>query len=171
MIAIRPEEPRDYAAVHALNLAAFEGGPEAELVDVLRRACPASISLVAEDTGSLVGHILFTPVVLEGSKGSVEGMGLAPMAVLPERQNQGIGTSLVRRGLERVRDRSCPFVVVLGHPEYYPRFGFELASRHGLESQWAGVPEEAFLVRILRPDAMPEGGGVVMYRAEFDTAT
>jgi putative acetyltransferase len=170
MISIRPEEPRDHSAVHALNLAAFEGGPEAELVDALRASCRDLLSLVAEEEGHVVGHILFTPVVIESPEGSAEGRGLAPMAVLPERQREGIGSALVCRGLEMLLDRSIPFVVVLGHPEYYPRFGFELASRYGLRSQWDGVPDEAFMVKVYDSGALPEGGGIAKYRIEFDAA-
>jgi putative acetyltransferase len=170
MIFIRPEEPKDHFAVHAINLAAFEGGPEATLVDTLRASCPDHLSLVAEDEDHIVGHILFTPVVVESAGGEIAGMGLAPMAVRPERQRSGVGSLLVNRGLEMLRCRSCPFVVVVGHPKYYPRFGFELASRHGLQSQWEGVPDEAFMVMVLDPGVLPEGGGVARYRDEFDAA-
>ena len=170
MISIRPEEPKDHAAVHAINLAAFEGGPEADLVDTLRPSCPDHLSLVAEEGGKVLGHILFTPVMVESPDGAVEGMGLAPMAVIPERQRGGIGSALVRRGLELMRDRSCPFVIVLGHPEYYPRFGFERASSYGLRSQWEGVPDEAFLVTVLTNGVLPAEGGVARYRDEFDDA-
>lgn len=170
MIFIRPEESRDYAAVRTLNLAAFDGGPEAGLVDTLRTSCPDHVSLVAEDEGRVVGHILFTPVVVEGSGGSAHGMGLAPMAVVPERQREGVGSLLVHRGLEITREGSTPFVVVLGHPEYYPRFGFEPASRFGFRCQWDGVPEEAFMVKAFQPDALPPGGGVARYRPQFELA-
>ena len=170
MISIRPEEPGDHAAVRAINLAAFGGGPEADLVDTLRSSCPDSLSLVAEDGRKVVGHILFTPVMVESPDSVVEGMGLAPMAVIPERQRGGIGSALVHRGLALLRDRSCPFVVVLGHPEYYPRFGFERASSYGLQSQWEGVPDEAFLVTVFSRGGLPAGGGVARYRDEFDDA-
>jgi putative acetyltransferase len=170
MISFRPEEPRDIDQIRALNLAAFEGGPEAALVDTLRRSCPEHLSLVADEEGRVVGHILFTPVVVDGPEVAVEGMGLAPMAVLPTLQRSGIGTLLVEHGLELLRNRSCPFVVVLGHPEYYPRFGFELASRRGLRSQWEGVPDEAFMIIVFDSNALPEGGGVAKYRDEFDAA-
>jgi len=170
MISIRPEEAKDYDQVRAINLAAFEGGPEADLVDILRSSCAEYLSLVAEDGGEAVGHILFTPVTIEGPTGGAEGMGLAPMAVRPERQRCGIGSQLVSHGLEMLQKRSCPFVVVLGHPEYYPRFGFKRASAFGLRSQWDGVPDEAFMVTVFDRGAMPDGGGVARYRDEFDAA-
>ena len=115
-----------------------------------------------------MGHILFTPVVVESAGRRVLGMGLAPMAVLPDRQRQGIGSQLVRRGLDILRERGCPFVVVVGHPEYYPRFGFEPASMHGLASQWEGVPDAAFMVLVLDVHAMAGVSGVAKYREEFN---
>jgi putative acetyltransferase len=95
-------------------------------------------------------------------------MGLAPMAVLPDRQRQGIGSQLVMRGLDILRERGCPFVVVVGHPEYYPRFGFERASTHGLASQWDGMPDAAFMVLVLNARAMADVSGVATYRDEFN---
>ena len=136
MVNIRIENQGDILQVRSLNERAFEQPVEADIVDKLRQACPDFISLVAEDGKIIVGHILFTPVVIEESERKLQGMGLAPMAVMPERQRQGIGTKLIKRGLELLKEQGCPFVVVLGHPEYYPRFGFEPASRHNLKSQW-----------------------------------
>jgi len=97
-------------------------------------------------------------------------MGLAPMAVLPEFQRQGIGSRLVRYGLDILRQGSCPFIIVLGHPEYYPRFGFEPASTHKIRCQWTGVPDEAFMIIILDKDAMAGVSGIAAYRSEFDDA-
>ena len=168
MITIRAESPADAAGVHAVNEQAFGQPMEANLVDTLRKTCEMAVSLVAEDDGVIVGHILFTPVVVETGSGPVAGMGLAPMAVLPTRQRQGIGSSLVADGVEILRGRRCPFVVVVGHPGYYPRFGFERASRHGLESQWSGIPDDAFMVLVLDPDTMSGVSGVARYRREFD---
>jgi len=88
--------------------------------------------------------------------------------VRPDRQREGIGTELVRRGLGLLRERGCPFVVVVGHPEYYPRFGFEPASRCGLASQWDGMPDAAFMVLVLDETAMAGVSGVARYRGEFD---
>jgi predicted N-acetyltransferase YhbS/ubiquinone/menaquinone biosynthesis C-methylase UbiE len=164
---VRPETPRDVSAVHRLNEQAFGQPLEANLVEKLRRHCGEAISLVAESGGQVLGHILFTPVVIAHQTGPVVGMGLGPMAVLPERQRQGIGSELVRHGLDILRERGCPFVIVVGHPEYYPRFGFERAVKHGLRCQWESVPDAAFMVLILDAAAMADVSGVVTYRAEF----
>jgi putative acetyltransferase len=166
VITIRPESPGDVARVRRVNELAFGQPAEANLVKKLRQACTDSLSLVAEDH-AVVGHILFTPVVVESGARSVLGMGLAPMAVLPDRQRQGIGSELVRRGLDILRERRCPFVVVVGHPEYYPRFGFERASAHNLTSQWEGMPDAAFMVLVLDAGAMTGVSGVARYREEF----
>lgn len=167
VIAVRFERPEDLAQVRRINEVAFGQPAEAELVDRLRAACPEALSLVAEVEGRVVGHILFTPVVIEAQPPLV-GMGLGPMAVLPDLQRQGVGSALVRRGLELLRERDVPFVIVVGHPEYYPRFGFERASRHGLASPWDGIPDEAFMVTILDPAQVSGATGVVRYRPEFD---
>ena len=168
MIEIREEEPRDQAAVRHLNEVAFENGPEAVVVDKLRASCNNYVSFVAIEQGTVVGHILFTPATFYN--GGLVGMGLAPMAVLPSHQRQGIGSLLVRHGLEHLRQSGCPFIIVLGHPEYYPRVGFELASRYELRSQWDGVPDEAFMIIVFHKDCLPKAGGVARYRAEFDEA-
>jgi len=168
MIEIREEEPCDQAAVLLLNEVAFANGPEAAVVDKLRADCDNYVSFVAVDQGTLVGHILFTPATLDN--GGLTGMGLAPMAVLPSHQRQGIGSLLVRHGLEHLRQTGCPFIIVLGHPEYYPRFGFELASHYKLSSQWDGVPDEAFMVVVFDRDALPKAGGIARYRGDFDEA-
>jgi putative acetyltransferase len=168
MIEIRPEEPQDQNAIHRLNLAAFENGPEAALVDALRSSCKEYLAFVAVEDGVVVGHILFTPVTVDGS--NTVGKGLAPMAVLPSHQRKGVGSRLIRHGLDHLRQSGCPFVIVLGHPEFYPRFGFEPASMYRLVSQWEGVPDEAFMVAVLDPEVLPKEGGTARYRDEFDAA-
>jgi putative acetyltransferase len=167
VITIRPESSEDASPVRHVNELAFGQPAEADLVEKLRAACGETLSLVAV-ADVLVGHILFTPVVVENASRRVVGMGLAPMAVLPDRQRQGIGSQLVRRGVDILRARGCPFVVVVGHPEYYPRFGFERASAHALVSQWEGMPDAAFMVLILDEHVMSEVSGVAKYRVEFD---
>jgi putative acetyltransferase len=166
---IRPERREDSPQIRHVNELAFGQPAEADLVDKLRKACAEALSLVAEDDGEIVGHILFTPVVVD--RQPALGMGLAPMAVVPDRQRQGIGSQLVRRGLDDLRERGCPFVVVVGHPTYYPRFGFEPASKHGLVSQWTGMPDAAFMVLVLDLHAMAQASGVARYRDEFNEVT
>jgi len=170
VITIRPEQPDDIPAVHSINEKAFGQPTEANLVDTLRAACPKALSLVALSDGRIVGHILFTPVTIQTTTGEIQGMGLAPMAVVPERQRQGIGSHLVEAGLKALRQQACPFVIVLGYPEYYPRFGFVPASRHGLACQWEGVADDAFMVLILDEAPMAAVSGVARYRDEFDEA-
>ena len=166
-MTIRVERPEDAPRVRQINELAFEQPAEADLVEQLRQGCADAVSLIAEDD-AVVGHILFTPVVIESAGRRVVGMGLAPMAVLPDRQRQGIGSQLARRGLSILGERGCPLIVVIGHPEYYPRFGFEPGSAHGLASQWEGVPEAAFMVLVLDEEAMGGVTGVARYRDEFN---
>jgi putative acetyltransferase len=170
MITIRPEKPQDIPGVRHINELAFETPAEADVVDKLRQSCPDLLSLVAEDGDRLVGHILFSPAVIHGSGAKIEGMGLAPVVVHPDRQRRGIGSRLVRRGLEILKERGCPFVIVLGHPKYYPRFGFERASRYGLSSQWDGVPDEAFMIIVMDRKSVRGVRGVAKYREEFNEA-
>jgi putative acetyltransferase len=167
---IRVERPEDVVGIHRVNELAFARLEEADVVDRLRQARIPFLSLVAEDGGAIVGHVLFTPAIVEREGLRVAGMGLAPLAVVPGRQRQGIGTLLVERGLGLLREDGCPFVIVLGHPEYYPRFGFERASRHGLTCQWKDVPDEAFMVLVFDPNALRDVSGVARYRDEFDAA-
>jgi putative acetyltransferase len=164
---IRAEEPKDASQIRTVNELAFGKRAEADLVERLRQNCGDSLSLIAEDQGVVVGHILFTPVEIERDARRIVGMGLAPMAVRPDRQRQGIGSQLVTRGLELLRARGCPFVVVVGHPKYYPRFGFERASTHGVVSQWDRIPDEAFMILILAAHGA-NMSGVARYREEFN---
>lgn len=162
---IRPEQPADHAAIRQVNLLAFDGEPEANLVEALRRNADPIISLVAEDESEVVGHIMFSPVSIDGELGG-SIMGLAPMAVAPARQRQGIGTALVRAGIEACRAAGCRGIVVLGHPDFYPRFGFKPASAYGLQSEYV-VPDEAFMALPLGTDDFGESPGVARYHAAF----
>jgi putative acetyltransferase len=168
VITVRAEQPRDFPQVRHINELAFGQPLEANLVEKLREHCAEALSLVADEGNRVVGHILFTPVVVEQGTQRTVGMGLAPMAVVPDRQRQGIGSQLVRRGLEILRDRGCPFVIVVGHPQYYPRFGFEPASKYELRCQWESVSKEAFMTAILDATVMAGVSGVATYRPEFD---
>jgi len=167
MIEIRDERPEDLPAVREVNDLAFGQPEEGEIVDRIRAAIPGEvISLVAVENGEILGHILFSPATI----GDARGMGLAPMAVRPGRQREGIGSRLVEAGLERLREAGCPFVIVLGHPEYYPRFGFAPASRFGIRCQWDGIPDEVFMAMTLDEAAMDGVAGTARYRDEFDAA-
>jgi putative acetyltransferase len=166
-MTIRLEKPEDIPAIRIVNERAFGGAAEADLVDALRRNGKAKISLVAEDDGHIVGHILFSPVTVETVDGDLVGAGLAPLAVIPERQNQRIGSTLVEHGLRRCREEGHPYVVVLGHPDYYPRFGFVPASRFGIKSEY-DVADGVFMVMELREGALRECAGVAKYQPEFN---
>ena len=126
---IRAEVPRDYLSVHQITAAAFGVETEAKLIGVLRAQASPVVSLVAEDDGTLVGHILFSPVSLPDIAGLV--MGLAPMAVAPPRQRRGIGSALVKAGLAHCKELGAVAVVVLGHPEFYPKFAHALRGASG----------------------------------------
>lgn len=167
MIAIRREEPADIAAVHRVEEAAFERPDEADAVDAVRRNGGATLSLVATIDGEVVGHILFSPVRIEPACGATTALALAPLAVLPAYQGQGVGSELSRAGLEECRALGADLVVVLGHPGYYPRFGFEVASQHGLRCAM-DVPDEAFMVIELKKGALAELTGVVHFLPEWD---
>jgi putative acetyltransferase len=167
---IRDEVAGDAAAVRVVNEEAFGSPLEAGIVETLRSTCDDRVSLVAEQDGGIVGHILFTPVEIAAAGETIRGYGLAPMAVRTAWQRQGVGSALVAKGLERLRDAGAPFVIVLGHPEYYPRFGFEPASRHGVRCQWPDVPDDAFMLLVLDPACASRLGGVARYRPEWDAA-
>ena len=166
MIVIRQEQSGDQPGIRQVNEQAFGQPQEADLVDKLRQNCPQVHSLVADSDGEIVGHILFSPVQIDNVNVKIEGMGLGPMAVLPNLQRQGIGIVLVNTGLENLRKEGCPFVVVLGHPDYYPRFGFQPASDYGLRCIW-DVPEGVFQVFVMNESILSGVTGLVHYRHEF----
>jgi putative acetyltransferase len=166
MITIRLEQPEDEIGIRRVNELAFEQKNEADLVDALRVKARPYISLVASVDDLVVGHICFSPVSIESDGGEFNGIGLAPMAVLPEFQNQGIGSRLVHEGLRRCRDLGHSIVVVLGHPNYYPRFGFVPANLKGLRSEY-DVPDDTFMVLELDENALAGRQGLVKYHPEF----
>lgn len=162
-VRVRDEQQADVAAIHDVVARAFERPDEARLVEALRAAGKATISLVAEHEGRIVGHVLFSPVTLAGAPFA---SGLAPLAVAPEMQGRGCGGALVRAGLERCRAARHAFVVVLGSPAYYGRFGFVSAERHSLTCEYE-PPPGAFQVIELASGALAGRAGLVRYAAEF----
>lgn len=166
MIEIRSEQPGDAAAIYQVNHKAFGRPGEADLVDLLRQRDAATLSLVAVADGCIVGHVLFTPVTIEREHSHIPVIGLGPVAVLPSYQRQGIGSALIRAGLERCRDAGHGAVVVLGSPAYYPRFGFKQAHRYGVRFE-QDVPQDAFMLLELRPGALEGLSGIARYQPEF----
>lgn len=166
MTTIRAEHDDEHESVRRINELAFGRNAEARLVDLLREI-PDAISLVALQGDQVVGHIMFSPVTVDGAPDG-SGYGLAPMAVLPEFQRQGIGSQLIRAGLAECRARGIGFVVVLGHADYYPRFGFTTAADRGLSCKYP-VPPEYFMVTELHPAVLEGVKGLVEYDPAFAT--
>jgi putative acetyltransferase len=166
MIVTREESPQDYEAVQRVNELAFGQPNEADLVDALRGVAQPQLSLVAVTDGQVVGHIFFSPVVIEPGGSELIAVTLAPMSVLPEYQHQGIGSELVNEGLIKCRQLGISVVIVIGHPDYYPRFGFNPARERGLQCEYE-VPDEAFMVLELTPGSLPGEGGLVKFPPEF----
>jgi putative acetyltransferase len=158
MLTIRCETPEDIPAIYHINTAAFGRPNEADLVDALRQHNALTISLVAVQDSRLVGHIAFSPVTITSDTITIDAIGLAPMAVLPEFQRQGIGSQLVEAGLTACHNTPYGIVVVLGHPHYYPRFGFTPAKPHGIVWEH-DAPDEAFMVHELREGALAKTRG------------
>lgn len=170
MVLIRSEIPADVPAIRAVNIKAFGQPGESALVDELRSARELSVSLVAELDGKVAGHIAFSPMKVDQQPENGLALGLGPMAVLPEVQKQGIGMRLVEAGLDACRLQGAEIVVVLGHPWFYPKAGFEPASRSGIRCEY-DVPDEAFMVLELVPGTLKKYSGVVYYHPAFAKVT
>lgn len=167
-IIIREESVNDANAIFQLNGNVFETRSEARLVNTLREKQQIVTSLVAEAAGEIVGHILFSPV--KSSAGSnIKIAGLAPMAVAKDYQSSGIGGTLIEKGLERCKSLGYEAIVVLGHPKYYPRFGFVPSSDFGIQSEYQ-VPKEYFMAQELVDNALEKARGVVYYAEAFEEA-
>jgi len=163
---IRPETDHDHEAVGQVNRLAFGQDAEARLVDALRANGFARVSLVAEMDGLVVGHIMFSDSPIITQTGTVTALALAPMAVLRDFQKKGIGSALVRRGLEICRAEGHRIVVVLGHPDFYARFGFSSTLAERLESPFGGGP--SFMAAELVPGALGGVVGKVLYPPPFN---
>lgn len=163
-IEVREERPGDVAAIRDLNQRAFEQDQEGNIVDALRSNGGALLSLVATANRQVVGHIMYSTI----SVGSLRGAALGPMAVLPELQRQGIGSKLVEAGNRQIKQGGCPFIIVVGHPEFYPRFGFRPARARGITCEW-DLPEEVFMLLVLDEAEMEGVSGLAKYRDEFSS--
>jgi putative acetyltransferase len=165
LVQIQEELPDDIPAIRELNQRAFGQDQEANIVDALRSNGGCLLSLVAIVNDRLVGHIMYSPLSV-GSE--ITGAALGPMAVLPEYQRQGIGSQLVEAGNQKLNDAGCPFIIVVGHPEYYPKFGFTPANAHGITCEWE-VPDNAFMLLVLDQMKMQGVSGSAKYRPEFSS--
>ena len=165
LIEIREERLDDIAAVREMNRRAFGQNQESNIIDALRTNGAALLSLVATGNGQAVGHIMYSPLTV-GSK--VNGVALGPMAVLPEHQRQGIGTRLIETGNRKIKDAGYPFIIVVGHANYYPRFGFRPARDYGIKCEW-DVPDDVFMMLMLDAAKMKGISGLAKYRSEFST--
>jgi putative acetyltransferase len=161
-VVIREERRGDIPAIRDVNRRAFPQEQEANLVDALRSNHAVRLSLVATLADRVVGHIMYSPAQID----QLTGAGLGPMAVLPELQRHRIGSMLVEAGNRQLNESGCPFIIVLGHAEYYPRFGFVSARPLGITCDW-DVPDEVFMVLVLDRARMHGVAGRAQYRPEF----
>lgn len=165
---IRERQAADDDAIRALNDAAFGGPDESRLVEDLREAHLAAIELVAVEGAEIIGHILFSPLAVTSGKKAIRALSLAPMSVRPSQQRCGIGSTLVRAGLGLAKARDWQAVFVLGHPGFYPRFGFSAALARPFKGSFSG---EAFMALALEPEALAGGDGRVVYPPPFGIAS
>lgn len=169
-VIIRRETPTDVPAIHQINELAFGRPAEADLVDALRQRNAITLSWVAVESDQLVGHVLYTPATIQTESSSIDAISLGPVAVSPSHQNKGIGARLIRESLEALRMQGHSLVFVLGHPTYYPRFGFQPSKPLGVACEF-DVPDEVFMVLELQPHALATAlngqHGVLHYQPEF----
>jgi len=173
-ITIRKEILEDYTRVIQLTEKAFESleiseHNEGQLVDKLRKAPTFvdELSLVAELDGQLVGHILFTPIIIDNGEQKFQSLVLGPVSVLPEFQNQGIGGQLIRAGHQEAKELGFQSVILIGHPEYYPRFGYKPASSFGIKTQIPLPSDDVFMAVELTEDGLTDVSGMVVFPPEF----
>jgi len=167
LIEIREERSDDVAAVREVNRRAFGQDQESNIVDALRTNGAALLSLVATVNGQVAGHIMYSPLTVAEN---VLGVALGPMAVVPEYQRQGIGTQLIEAGNRKIKDAGYPFIIVVGHAEYYPRFGFRPANEYGIRCEW-DVPDDVFMLLVLDQAKMEGVSGLAKYRHEFSSVS
>ena len=163
---IREELPGDVLGIRKVEEAGFGQKAEADLVDLLRQRKSVTLSLVAEDNGEIVGHVLFSPGEVSNGVESWPCVGMGPVVVMPGNQGTGIGKKLIEAGVEKCFLSGVKAIFVLGDPEYYTRFGFICAKWFDIRCEF-DAPVEAFMVKAAGPEAMDGWNGVMHYRPEF----
>lgn len=169
MVTIRPEKQEDAVAIRHVNNQAFGQETESEIIEKLRNRGVLTILLIAILNSEIIGHIAFSTVVVESESSSFQAIALGPMAVLPEYQRKGIGSELVRIGINECQRLGHELAVGLGHPDYYPRFGFVPARPKAIDCEFE-VPEEAWMFLELREGALAGRRGTVKFQPEFREA-
>ncbi|WP_232274621.1 GNAT family N-acetyltransferase [Paenibacillus sp. 481] len=171
MFNIRPEQHQDIMAIRTVNNLAFKGEGEAKLVEAIRASAffvpELSLVAVTNEGAEVIGHVMFSTISIETSSGTVPTLGLAPMAVSPDYQQQGIGSALIRAGLKKCEELGYEHVVVLGHPDYYPKFGFVPAHTKGIACPFP-VPAEVFMVLETKSGSLSGINGTVQYPPAFN---
>lgn len=170
MVIIRTETAADYEAVHQVNVLAFgDREDEALLVEKIRRSegFIPELSIVAERDQEIVGHLLLSKAMLQDGENTYDVIALAPIAVKPDVQKQGIGKQLILEGIERCKALGYPFIFLIGHPEYYPKFGFKPARAYGFDLKQFEVPDDVFMVCELKEGELQKNKGELIYPKSF----
>ena len=167
-IIIETETEGDYEQITRLHTIAFNGDREARLVEKLRKTPTyiPELSLVAKYRNTIIGHILFYPIKINTYRKKCDSLALAPISVIPSFQNRKVGSRLIKKGLMKAQKLGFKSVLVVGHPEYYPRFGFEKASKHGISAPF-DVPDNALFAIELEKDGLKNCSGTIEYPSEY----
>lgn len=163
-VTIRRYVGDDQPAIREINRQAFDMSAPGTFEKLLGTLPDVAAWVAAGAEGRILGHIILTPATVEAAGRTVQGMGLGELAVLPDLQRQGIGTQLGTAAIAALRAAGCPFVIVVGHAKYYPRFGFRPGSQLGLRCQWEKVPDANFMALILDEALMRDAAGVARFR-------
>lgn len=168
-IIIEAETEGDYEQITSLHTVAFNGDGEARLVEKLRKTpiFIPELSLVAKYRNMIIGHILFYPIKINTHRKKCNSLALAPISVIPSFQNRKVGSRLIKEGLEKAKKLGFKSVIVVGHSEYYPRFGFERASKYGISAPF-DVPDTALLAIELQKDGLKNCDGTIEYPSEYN---
>ena len=166
---IEAETETDYDQIRKVHIQAFNGEAEATLVEKLRTTPKyiRELSLVARHRNQVIGHVLFYPIKIKTNKKKCDSLALAPVSVIPKFQNRKIGTTLIQKGLEKAKKLGFKSVIVIGHPEYYPRFGFQTASKYGITAPFK-VPDNALLALELQKNALKNCNGTIRYPTQYN---